>query len=323
MTVVLTYAETAAGRLAPAALELVSGAATLGDEVAVLLAGDASPEQVAQLGDHGATTVLPVTVPPERLVAPFVAAAFAERLAAGPARAVLLPGTCDGRDVAAALAVAADRPVLANVVALFEVDGLLVAEHAVFGGTARVRARVSDGGPPILLLRPGALAAAGGHRRAPAVEPVHPTPPGWAAAARVVERRGEAVEGPSLEDAHVVVTGGRGLGGPDRFPLVVELARLLGGAAGATRAIVDAGWAPYALQIGQTGKTVRPEAYLAFGVSGATQHLVGMRDAHHVVAVSTDEHAPILGLADLAVVGDATAVLERLVAALREDRQGA
>lgn len=317
MTVILTYAEMAAGRPTPAALELVSGAAALGDEVVTVLAGGPHPEAAAHLGDHGATTLVPVEVPTDGLVAPFVAAALAERLAAASARAVLLPGTCDGRDVAAALSVAADRPVLANVVGLSEQGGALVAEHAVFGGTTRVRASVSDGGAPVLLLRPGAFAAAAGQGRTPAVEPATPSPPGWATAARVVDRRAEALEGPNLEDAPVVVTGGRGLGSPEQFALVTELARLLGGAPGATRAIVDAGWAPYALQVGQTGKTVRPEAYLAFGVSGATQHLVGMRNAHHVVAVNTDEHAPILALADLAVVGDAPAVLERLVAALR------
>lgn len=321
MALALTYAEKAAGRLTTLSLELVSAAAGLADEVVAVLAGAAGPADLEALGDHGATAVRAVDVPDDRLAAPYAAAALAGELAGAPV-AVLLPGTCDGRDVAAALSVAADRPVLANVVALQHDGGVLVAEHSVFGGTVRVQASVTDGGPPILLVRPGAAPATPGRGRTAAGSEVSPALPDGLAAARVLERRAEAVEGPSLEDAPVVVTGGRGLGGPDRFPLVAELARLLGGAPGATRAIVDAGWAPYGLQVGQTGKTVKPECYLAFGVSGATQHVVGMRNARHVVAVNTDEHAPLLALADLAVVGDAPSVLERLVAALRERADG-
>lgn len=320
MPVVLTYVErTAAGQLGPAALELVSAAAALADEVVVLVAGEPPPDEVATLGDHGATTVVPVAVPDDRLVAPFVAAAVAARLEGRPARAVLLPSSCDGRDVAAAVSVALDRPVLANATSLADEDGVVVTDHAVFGGTLGVRAAVTDGGPPVVLVRPGAATAAPGRGRVPAVEP---SAPAIGSPVRVVERRSEGLEGPSLEDAAVVVTGGRGLGSPERFALVVELARRLGGAAGATRAIVDAGWAPYGLQVGQTGKTVKPEVYLAFGVSGATQHLVGMRNARHVVAVNTDPHAPLLAVADLAVVGDAPSVLERLLAALGPDGHG-
>lgn len=320
----LVYAEQAAGRPTTASLELVSGAADLATTVTVVVAGPLSDGAAELLGDHGASRVVAVDVGPDTLTAPAVAAVIAGLLAAGDpsggaAGALLLPGTCDGRDIAATVSVLADRPVLANVVALGYEDGALLSEHAVFGGTTRVTTRFADAGPGIYLTRPGTFSPRPGRGGVPHVDRAA-AQDHTGTGARVVERRVEALEGPSLEDAPIVVTGGRGLGSAERFASIVELARLLGGAPGATRAIVDAGWAPYGLQVGQTGKTVKPDVYLAFGVSGATQHLVGMRNARHVIAVNTDEHAPILALADLAVVGDAPAILGRLVDALNARR---
>jgi electron transfer flavoprotein alpha subunit len=136
--------------------------------------------------------------------------------------------------------------------------------------------------------------------------------------ARVVASHAEERAGPALDEAAVVVAGGRGLGSAEGFALVEELAGLLGGAAGATRAVVDSGWAPYACQVGQTGRTVAPQVYLAFGISGASQHLAGITGARHVVAVNTDPRAPILAVADLGIVGDAADVARRLIRSLRE-----
>lgn len=330
MNRIFVYVEPARGRLTPVSLELVSGAASLGDALAgaggepgpgpggsaveVFVAGPVSDTDVALLGDHGADRVISVSVEPDGLLAPVIAGGIGSRFAEGAPSAVLLPGTCDGRDIGAALSVLVDRPVLANVVGLAADGPGIISEHAIFGGVTKVNARVNDDGPGIFLVRPGSFELCPGRGLSPITEQVVGVS---ASPARVLERREEAIEGPSLEDATVVVTGGRGLGSAERFGDVVELARLLGGAPGATRAIVDAGWAPYGLQVGQTGKTVKPDVYLAFGVSGATQHVVGMRNARHVVAVNTDEHAPIIALADLAVIGDAPAVLRRLIEALR------
>jgi electron transfer flavoprotein alpha subunit len=127
----------------------------------------------------------------------------------------------------------------------------------------------------------------------------------------------EASEGPKLEEALVVVTGGRGMGGPENFAILQELASLLGGAVGATRAVVDAGWMPYAMQVGQTGKTVKPNVYIACGVSGAMQHTVGMKGSKNIISVNKDEEAPIFKLSDLGIVGDVHKVVPQIIEAVK------
>jgi electron transfer flavoprotein alpha subunit len=140
---------------------------------------------------------------------------------------------------------------------------------------------------------------------------------GAVGAARVVASHVEETAGPKLDEANVVVSGGRGLGEAAKFEMVEQLAKLLKGAAGASRAIVDAGWVPYSMQVGQTGKVVKPNVYIAAGISGATQHMVGMKGSKHIIAINKDQEAPIFGVADLGIVGDVHKVLPKLIEALQ------
>lgn len=243
-----------------------------------------------------------------------VAAAVAERAAA--ADLILFPTSYDGRDVAGRLSARLDRPIIANGVDLIVEGDEMLVETAIFGGSTMVRTAFRGPRPWLASFRPGSFPKGD----AECDDAVTVGAPG-VRAPRIVARHHEEHEGPALDEAAVVVAGGRGAGSAETFALVAELARLLGGAPAATRAAVDSGWAPYAWQVGQTGKTVTPEVYLAFGVSGAAQHLVGMLGARHVVAVNRDRAAPIFSLADLGVVGDVADVLPRLIAALAERRR--
>ena len=140
--------------------------------------------------------------------------------------------------------------------------------------------------------------------------------PGATGAARVTNRFVEESEGPKLDEADIVVSGGRGLGEADSYEMVESLAKLLSAAPGASRAIVDAGWVPYSYQVGQTGKVVKPTVYIAAGISGATQHLVGMKGSKHIIAINKDAEAPIFGVADLGIVGDVHKVMPKLIEAI-------
>jgi electron transfer flavoprotein alpha subunit len=275
----------------------------------------------SRLGRYGATRVYDVGDIGDSLPGPKVAAAIAAQVKVGNRPdAILIGATYDGRDIAARLSVQLDLPVLANVVGIVADEGGLTTEHSIFGGSVVLRARFTAGPPGIFLVQPKSFDAD------PASVPGAGTPEAVATeapetgardTAGVVARHADGRVGPKLDEAHVVVAGGRGLGSAGNFELVAVLARLLNGAPGASRAIVDAGWVPYAFQVGQTGKTVKPNVYIACGISGATQHLVGMKDAKNIIAINKDSQAPIFGIADLGVVGDATAVIPRLIAAIK------
>jgi electron transfer flavoprotein alpha subunit len=195
--------------------------------------------------------------------------------------------------------------------------GDLVTEHAIFGGSQDLTARFTGEGPGIYVIRAKSFAAEPAGAGAPEVVSVELPETGATDAAKIGGRHVEAQSGPKLDDAPVVVSGGRGLGSAENYAWIEELATLLHGAAGASRAIVDAGWVPYSHQVGQTGKTVKPTVYIAAGISGATQHMVGMKGAKNIIAVNKDADAPIFSISDLGVVGDVSKVLPKLIEAIK------
>ncbi|MGC2168303.1 MAG: electron transfer flavoprotein subunit alpha/FixB family protein, partial [Acidimicrobiales bacterium] len=266
-------------------LELLSFARTLSENVSAITWGEGS-SLAAQAGDFGATTLYDVGDLGGALAGVPVASAIASLVEGeGGPDAILIPSSYDGRDIAGRLSARLDRPVLANVTGLRE-EGGLVTEHPVFGGSLNVTARFTSDGPGIVLVRAKSFAAEPA-RGTPAT-PVAAAPgdQGSSAGATIVTSHVEERTGPKLEEATVVVSGGRGLGAADSYALIEELAKLLHGAAGASRAIVDAGWVPYSHQVGQTGKTVKPLVYIACGISGATQHMVGMKGSKNIVAIN-------------------------------------
>src|SRR5579875_1300875 len=309
----------AGDRVAPLSLELLTKARSLAGTVEGVTWGDGAT-YAEEAGAYGAQTLHTVGDIGDALPAPSVAAAMAARIAAGPAPdAILVPHNYDGRDIAARLSARIDRPVLTNVVGLEQPDGLQT-EHAVFGGSQVLTARFTGPGPGIFVVRSKSFAAEPSGGPAAAVDTWEVPELGRANAAVIAARHQEESEGPKLDEADVVVSGGRGLGEAGQYELIEQLAQLLHGAAGASRAIVDAGWVPYSHQVGQTGKTVKPTVYLAAGISGATQHMVGMKGSKYIVAVNKDKDAPIFSIADLGVVGDVHTVLPKLIEALQGRR---
>ncbi len=301
-----------------ASLELASHAHTLADSVAAVAWGGGAAGMAGTLGEHGVGTVYDIGDLDGALPGVPVAAAIAALIQGGTAPdAILFPATYEGRDIAGRLSVMLDRPVLTNVVGLTEVGDGLASTHTIFGGSHNVTARFTGEGPGIFVVRAKSFPAeSSGGGPAEVVAAAAPET-GAASAARVVARHVEERTGPKLDEAAVVVSGGRGLGDKEQYALIEELAALLHGAAGASRAIVDAGWVPYSHQVGQTGKTVKPTVYLACGISGATQHLVGMKNAKNIVAINKDADAPIFSVADLGIVGDVHKVLPALIEALK------
>jgi electron transfer flavoprotein alpha subunit len=311
-------AEVADGAPITTSLELISQARSLAGTVEAVTWDDATASVAGVLGDYGVTTVHDVGDLAGALPgAPVAAAIAAATEQGGGPDAILFPATYDGRDIAARLSVRLDRPVLTNVVGLTAADGGLVTEHAIFGGSQMLSARFTGEGPGIYVIRAKSFAAepSGGAEAAVVAAPAPDT--GATSAAKIVARHVEERTGPKLDEADVVVSGGRGLGDKDNYALIEELATLLRGAAGASRAIVDAGWVPYSHQVGQTGKTVKPTVYVACGISGATQHLVGMKNSKNIVAINKDQDAPIFSVADLGIVGDVHKVLPQLIEAIK------
>jgi electron transfer flavoprotein alpha subunit len=307
----------AGDKIAPLSLECLTKARALARTVECVTWGDGTA-YATEAGAYGADVLHTVGDLGGGLPGPAVAAAMAAQIAAGNAPdAIIIPHNHDGRDVAARLSVKIDRPVLTNVIGLEDHDGL-VTEHSIFGGSQMLTARFTDNGPGIFVVRAKSFPAEDCGGAPASVDAWEVTDLGPTNGAVIGARHAEERTGPRLDEATVVVSGGRGLGDPGSYELIESLARLLHGAAGASRAIVDAGWVSYSHQVGQTGKTVKPTVYLAVGISGATQHLIGMKGAKNIVAINKDKEAPIFSVADLGIVGDLHDIVPKLINALEE-----
>jgi electron transfer flavoprotein alpha subunit len=295
-------------------LELLAIAGRLGEPAAVLC-GPADEAVIETLARHGATTVY-VAGPAELddyLVTPRVDV-LAEVVRRSLPVAVLVTSSPEGKEIAARLAVRLNSGVITDAMDVQPGPDGPVATQSVFAGSWTLCGRVRRG-TPVITVRPNAARP----------EPVEiPAPPvvehlslelsGSARAARVVSRTPRSANGrPELTEAAIVVTGGRGVGSAEAFEVVEHLADALGAAVGITRAVTDLDWRPHELQIGQTGKTVTPQLYLASGVSGAIQHVAGMKGSQTIVAVNKDPEAPIFHIADFGIVGDLHTVLPALI----------
>ncbi|MFF5226510.1 electron transfer flavoprotein subunit alpha/FixB family protein [Dactylosporangium sp. NPDC000521] len=314
MAEVLVVVEASQGTVKKVTLEMLTLARTLGDVSAVVLGGSAA-SVADKLGEFGASKIY--AAESEDLDGYLVAgkatvlASLIQRVS--PA-AVLVASSQEGKEIAGRVAVKLDNGLLTDVVAL---DAEGVATQVVFAGSTIVKSKVSKG-LPIVTVRPNSLTPTPSPAT-PSVEQVEVALTDKDKLATVVERKVEAKGArPELAEASIVVSGGRGVGSADNFKLVEELADLLGGAVGASRAAVDSGFYPHQFQVGQTGKTVSPQLYVALGISGAIQHRAGMQTSKTIVAVNKDPEAPIFELADFGVVGDLFKVVPQAAEEIRK-----
>jgi electron transfer flavoprotein alpha subunit len=318
MAEILVLAEHVDEDVKKVTLELITAARRFG-EAAVVWTGPGAEAAQPRLAEYGAARVY---VAADSVYDDYVTAPAAELLAQlvrekSPAL-VLLAGTAQGKEVAGRLAVKIDSGVLTDAVDLQPGDGGPVAEQSIFGGSTVVHSRVRRG-TPIVAMRPNAVAPqpeAGAAELSQVSLASEVT--GAKATNRVVAQRSER---PDLTEASIVVSGGRGTGGAEGFGVIEQLADSIGAAVGASRAVTDAGWYPHQFQVGQTGKTVSPQLYMAIGISGAIQHRAGMQTSKTIIAVNKDPEAPIFELADFGVVGDLFKVVPQLLDEITKRKQ--
>ena len=314
----LVFLEHHGGELLKGSLGVLSKAGSLGDsEVAGLIAGSDVRGLAEEAGKFGAAKVYVADDP--QLAAPLSQPrvdVLAQVVRDKGIDTVLFANSVLGADVAAGLAARLDAGINWDLTDLVRDDGRLIGKRPALQDSVYVDVGWTSE-PRVALFRPGSFdpSATGGSAE---VEDVQVALEAHSTGARMIDQAHEESEGPSIEDADVIVAGGRGLGGPENFTLVEELAKALGGAVGATRAVVDAGWYPYSTQVGQTGKTVAPRLYIAVGISGAVQHKVGMQGSNVIVAINKDPNAPIFEYADLGVVGDLHEIVPKLTELVRQ-----
>ncbi len=309
------FLEESAGAPTTIGLEILTKARSLSDDVSAVYLGAGSDEAFAELGAHGAGTVYHLPAG-DRLPAAAAAAALQDLVAEHSPGLIMFGLTYTGRDVAGRLSARLGAAVLSNAVDVTAGGGPVRVLTEILGGTTLIDTEFSGTGPALVVVRPKSFAAEPGSAAAPQVVPVELPDVGHSGSAQILESHEAVSEGPELADADIIVSGGRGMGNAEKFEVLNTLAGHLGAAVGATRAVVDSGWVPYAMQVGQTGKTVKPNVYIACGISGAMQHLVGMKDSGVIIAVNKDADAPIFGVSDLGVIGDVDNVLPKLIDAL-------
>ncbi len=311
------FAQTAGGAPTTGTLELLTKARSLSSNVSAFIGGDASAVAGA-LGEYGATKVYATGDLAGKLPGPAVSAAMKAVIDGGDSPSVIMfPQNYEGRDVMSRLSVKLNRTVLTNNTDIADSSDGVVATTPIFGGNTLVNTAFTGEGPHLVSFRPKSFAAESANGAAANVVTASVPDTGATGSARVTAVHVEESTGPKLDEANIVVSGGRGLGEAGSYSLVEDLAKLLKGAPGASRAIVDAGWVPYSYQVGQTGKVVKPAVYIAAGISGATQHMVGMKGSKNIIAINKDKEAPIFGVADLGIVGDVHKVLPQLIELLK------
>jgi electron transfer flavoprotein alpha subunit len=317
MAEILVFAEHTGDDVKKVTLELITLARRFG-EPSVVWTGPGAEQGQARCAEYGAAKMYVADAAIDDYVVAPAAELLAQLVRKKSPALVLLAGTPQGKEVAGRLAVKIDSGVLTDAVDLQPGDDGPVAEQSIFGGATTVHSRVRRG-TPIVAVRPNAVAL----EATPGAAELSPVSlagevTGARVTNRVVAERGER---PDLTEASIVVSGGRGTGGAEGFGVIEQLADALGAAVGASRAVTDAGWYPHQFQVGQTGKTVSPQLYMAIGISGAIQHRAGMQTSKTIVAINKDPEAPIFELADFGVVGDLFRVVPQLLDEISKRKQ--
>jgi electron transfer flavoprotein alpha subunit len=317
---ILAFVEQRDGQFKKAGFEAMKAAATLAGQVQGqamgVVVGDRVKSMSVALGGYGAMKVFVVEDPRLKLPSNAYAEAVAQVAKKEKADVVLFPATSMGKDLAPRVAVKLDAGLAADCTSVRLEGGNLVATRPVFAGKALTDVTITSA-VKILTLRPNVFSAGESTGAAAPVEEaaVELTDMHYGASVKEVTQASGKLD---VAEADIIVSGGRGLKGPEHFTMIEELASVLGGAVGASRAVVDAGWRPHDEQVGQTGKTVSPSLYIAIGISGAIQHLAGMSSSKYIVAINKDKDAPIFQVADYGIAGDAFEVVPALTKEVRK-----